>query len=560
VALPPQLGYHKNKTKGREFSDADCVTERPGRTKKMRRTPYLALIAASLALLVPLSVSGIRAHAASTADDDLARGVHSLTAAYALIEHNFADPISAERAIYEGAIPGMLRTLDPHSSFLNPSEFGDMQRKQHAQYYGVGMLIGGEGGKIVVMEPFPDSPAWKADLRRGDAIAVVDGHDTAGLDTGAVADLLRGPEGSPVRITVRREGVSEPIAATVTRGAIQTSVVDAFWLKPGTAYLSVTSFEAQNVGRDVEALLQKLGEQSVTGMILDLRGNPGGLVNEAVTLAGRYLHDGQVVVSHRGRAEQEQVFRAKARPSAQRYPIVVLVDRRSASASEIVSGALQDHDRAWLLGETTFGKGLVQAQFPLSEGAALLLTIAHYYTPSGRLIQRDYSHQSLFDYYSVRAEAQNTEDVKSTDSGRKVYGGGGISPDEKYESPRANTFQRRLMAPGAFFHFGSRYFGAQRPHLAEDWVPDEETLGRFKDYLRSQQIAFTDAEFAANRDWVRDQIRYELYFRAFDKKTADRAAYHADPEVQRAVESLPKAQALLQQAEKVLARRAAAAR
>jgi carboxyl-terminal processing protease len=310
----------------------------------------------------------------------------------------------------------------------------------------------------------------------------------------------------------------------------------------------------------VEALLQKLGEQSVTGMILDLRGNPGGLVNEAVTLAGRFLHDGQVVVSHRGRAEQEQVFRAKAQPSAQRYPIVVLVDRRSASASEIVSGALQDHDRAWLLGETTFGKGLVQAQFPLSEGAALLLTIAHYYTPSGRLIQRDYSHQSIFDYYSVRAEAQNTEDVKSTDSGRKVYGGGGISPDEKYESPRANTFQRQLMAPGAFFHFGSRYFGAGRPHLAEGWVPDEETLGRFKDYLRSQQIAFTDAEFAANHDWVRDQIRYELYFRAFDKKTADRAAFHADPEIQRAIDSLPKAQALLQQAERVLARRAAAAR
>jgi len=524
----------------------------------MRRTPYLALIAASVALLAPLWVSGIRARAASTPDDELARGVQSLTAAYALVEHNFADPVSPERAIYEGAIPGMLRTLDPHSNFLNPSEFGDMQRTQHAQYFGVGMFIGAEGGKIVVMNPFPDSPAWKADLRRGDAIAAVDGHDTAGMDTGAVADLLRGPKGSQVSITVRREGAGEAITVNVTRGEIQTSQVDAFWLKPGTAYLSVASFEAQNVSRDVEALMQKLGELSVAGMILDLRGNPGGLVNEAVALAGRYLRDGQVVVSHRGRAEQEQVFRAKAQPSAQRYPIVVLVDRRSASASEIVSGALQDHDRAWLLGETTFGKGLVQAQFPLSEGAALLLTIAHYYTPSGRLIQRDYSHQSIFDYYSVRADAQNTEDVKATDSGRKVYGGGGISPDEKYESPRANAFQRRVA--GAFFHFGSRYFGAARPHLAEDWVPDEETLGRFADFLRSQQVDFTDAELAANHDWLRDQIRYELYFRAFDKKTADRAAFHADPEVQRAVESLPKAQALLQQAERVLARRATAAR
>jgi carboxyl-terminal processing protease len=527
---------------------------------KMRRTPYLALIAASLALLVPLSVWEIRVRAASTPEDDLARGVQALTAAYALVEHNFADRISPERAIYDGAIPGMLRTLDPHSNFLNPSEFGDMQRKQHAQYFGVGMLIGSEGGKIVVMEPFPDSPAWKADLRRGDAIAVVDGHDTAGLDTGAVADLLRGPKGSQVSITVRREGAGEPISVTVTRGEIQTTAVDAFWLKPGTAYLSVSTFEAQNVGRDVEALLQKLGEQSVTGMILDLRGNPGGLVSEAVALAGRYLRDGQVVVSHRGRADEEKVFRAKAQPSAQHYPMVVLVDRRSASASEIVSGALQDHDRAWLLGETTFGKGLVQAQFPLSEGAALLLTIAHYYTPSGRLIQRDYSHQSLFDYlYTDRDGDQNrnSQEVKATDSGRKVYGGGGITPDEKYESPRANAFQRRLIAPGTFFHFGSRYFGVPRPHLAEDWVPNEETLKQFADYLRSQQIAVTDAEFAANREWMRDQIRYELYFRAFDRKAADRAAFHTDPEVQRAVESLPKAQALLQQAERVLARRAA---
>ncbi|MGA2268163.1 MAG: S41 family peptidase [Bryobacteraceae bacterium] len=524
----------------------------------MKRTTFLALIVAGLALLVPLPGPGIRARAASTPEDDLVRGVHSLTAAYALVERNFADSISPERAIYEGAIPGMLRTLDPHSSFLNPAEFGEMQRKQQAQYYGVGMLIGGEDGKILVMEPFPDSPAWQAGLRRGDAIATVDGHGTTGMDTAAVADLLRGPKGSQVSVTVRRESASEPISVTVTRGEIQTSTVNAFWLRPGIAYLNVTTFEAQNVSRDVEAQLQKLGEQSINGMILDLRGNPGGLVNEAVALAGRYLRDGQVVVSHRGRSDEEKVFRAKAQPSAQRYPIVVLVDRRSASASEIVSGALQDHDRAWLLGETTFGKGLVQAQFPLSEGAALLLTIAHYYTPSGRLIQRDYQHRSLFDYLSSRDDAPNMQDVKATDSGRKVYGGGGITPDEKYESPRANAFQRRLIAPGTFFHFGSRYFDAPRPHLPDGWIPDDQTLERFASYLRSQQIAFTDAEFAANRDWMRDQIRYELYFRAFDKKTADRAAFQGDREVQRAVESLPKAQALLQQAQRVLARRAAA--
>src|SRR4029077_20580769 len=243
----------------------------------------------------------------------------------------------------------------------------------------------------------------KADLRRGDTIIAVDGKDVTKKDSAGVADMLRGQRGSPVRVTVMREGATEPVTVTVIRGEIETSLVDAFWLKPGIAFLKVTSFEAQNVARDVEAALQKLDESKIKGLILDLRENRGGLVTEAVSLSGRFLRNDQVVVSHRGRAEKEQVFRAnKANPAAQKYPIVVLVNGNSASASEIVSGALQDHDRALILGETTFGKGLVQAQFPLDQGAALLLTIAHYYTPSGRLIQRDYSNRSFFDYYYSR--------------------------------------------------------------------------------------------------------------------------------------------------------------
>ena len=308
--------------------------------------------------------------------------------------------------------------------------------------------------------------------------------------------------------------------------------------------------------------MHKLGEQNVTGMILDLRGNPGGLVNEAVAVAGRFLRDGQIVVSHRGRAEQEQVFRAKANALAQKYPIVVLVDSRSASAAEIVSGALQDHDRAWILGDTTFGKGLVQAQFPLSEGAALLLTIAHYYTPSGRLIQRDYSHESFFDYYYAKHDGvQNTQDIKTTDSGRKVYGGGGITPDEKYASP---ALQHVPAARGqlchrqnAFFHFGNVYFGADKPVLPAGWQPDDDTLDRFKTFLKTAGITFTDDEFDANHDWISDQIRYELYFRAFGSKAANRAQWSNDPEIKKGIESLPRAQSLLQQVQRVLAQRGA---
>jgi carboxyl-terminal processing protease len=526
---------------------------------KIRNTALATLIVAACVLLAPVYGPVIRAHAASNGDD-LDKNMHSVAAAFALIEKNFADKVSSEDAFYKGAIPGMLQTLDPHSSFVDPTEYREMQRRQHAQYYGVGMQISMDGLNTVVMEPFPHSPAWNNDLRRGDVISAVDGTETLGMKSDKVADMLRGPKGTQVKVSVKRQGSSEPYTATITRGEIETSVVDAFWVKPGIAYLGVTTFEAQNVSRDTELLLRKMGEQNVNGLILDLRGNLGGLVNEAVGLAGRFLRDNQTVVSHHGRAEQEQVFRAKAQALAQRYPMVVLVNGQSASASEIVSGALQDHDRAWIMGDTTFGKGLVQAQFPLNDGAALLLTIAHYYTPSGRLIQRDYSHKSFFEYYYSRKEANpETQDVKATDSGRKVYGGGGITPDEKYVTPHYTRFQGRLGPiygyADWFYRFASSYFGTKKPELPAGWQPNEEVLDRFRAYLKEQKVTFTDDEFNAQKDWVRDRIRWEMYYRAFDKSTAERAKWAGDPEVLKAIESLPKAQTLLNQAAKVYAMR-----
>src|ERR1039457_6935175 len=546
------LRYHKTK-EGYRASPASNIM-------KIQKTLLAVLIVGSAALLAPLYGPGILARAATPAGDDLDPSLKAISAAYALVEQNAADPVPSERVFYQGVIPGMLHALDPHSSFVTPVEYKEMMRKQTAHYAGVGMLIVADGSHVVVMEPFVNSPAWNADLRRGDVIAAVDGKDTLQMPSAGVADLLRGTPGTQVRVTVRRAGSTEPYTTTVTRGSIQTSVVDAFWAKPGTLYLGVSTFEASNIESDVNAQLSKLDESKATGFILDLRDNLGGLVNEAVFLAGRFLRNGQTVVSQRGRVEAEQVYRAKAISAAQKYPMVVLVNASSASASEIVSGALQDHDRAWVLGETTFGKGLVQAQFPVDEGA-LLLTIAHYYTPSGRLIQRDYAHKSLYDYYSARPKADApapTGDVKSTDGGRKVYGGGGITPDEKYVT-HSNVFQRRLQryigSPETFYHFADAYFGGKKPHLAENWQPDADTLQRFKEFLQSKQIAFTDAEFTANLEWVRTSLRYEMIFRAFDRKTATQLSIQVDPEVLKAVDSMPKAAALLKDSNRVLAER-----
>jgi carboxyl-terminal processing protease len=383
-----------------------------------------------------------------------------------------------------------------------------------------------------------------------------------GEDSGAVADRLKGPRGTQVKVGVRRTGAPKIVSCMVTRGEISPSVVDAFWVRPGIAYVNIKTFEAQSAGRDMEDDLRHLGEENMNGLILDLRENRGGLLNEAVEVAGHFLRKDQTVVSHRGRSEPEQVFRAKTGNHGREYPVVVLVNRNTASASEIVAGALQDHDRAWVMGESTFGKGLVQAQFPLSEDAALLLTIARYYTPSGRLIQRDYSHRSFFDYYyhNRQDEGQNSNDVKMTDSGRTVYGGGGIAPDEKFPPQTINTFQRRVVPfpyPGEFFHFGSLYFGADKPQLPQGWSPDEALVQRFHDYLRKQGMNFTDKEFSENRTWVEEGLKSELYARAFDKRSADRLNWANDPEVRQAVESLPRAHALLEQVKRAMMRRTA---
>ena len=522
----------------------------------MKSLLLVVVIIASAALLAPWYGPNLRAGAAPPSDDGLSRNLRSVSGAFAAIEHNFADRITPERAFYRGAIPGMLQTLDPHSNFIEPADYKEMQRKQRANYFGVGMEIIMDGGQPVCARPLPGSPALRAGLRRGDTIVGVDGRSTAGLDLAAAAGALRGPRGTQVRISVRRQGVAEPLSFTVTRDHIQTTVVDAFLLRSGIAYLRISTFEAQNVIHDVEASLKRLHESTVNGLVLDLRGNPGGLVNEAVAVAGRFLHNGQTVVSQDGRSEPRHVFRATAQPDAQKYPIVVLVDRSSASASEIVSGALQDHDRAWILGESTFGKGLVQGVFNLSDGAGLVLTIAHYYTPSGRLIQRDYRHRSFFDYYYAgRHDTPNLADVKATDSGRKVYGGGGIAPDEKYSRAPSSPVRRRLLIAGAIFHFGSFYFSGRKPELPAGWQPTQETMEKFRTFLSDTGIRLSDAEQAAERDWLREQIRTELYLRAFDKETADRATAQDDPEVLQAVTSLPKADALRKGSQRLMAQR-----
>jgi carboxyl-terminal processing protease len=519
----------------------------------MKSASCAGAIIAAFCLIGGMYGPAIEPTAAATAPQaELSSGLQTFTRFYNLVERNFAENVSAERALFQGAIPGMLRTLDPHSAFIDPKSYRQMQQDQQGQYYGVGMTIISDGTQIIVDQPFQGSPAWKEGIRHGDIIVSVDDTRIGQVGTREVAEMLRGPRGAKVTVGIHREGVERKLSFLVTRDEIVHSNVSTFWLQSGVAYVRIVNFSSQTTGADVEAGLKALGEDNIKGLILDLRSNPGGLVNGSVSVAGHFLERGQTVVSVRGRASAEQVYRVKTQnPSSRKYPIVVLVDRYSASASEIVAGALQDHDRAWILGENTFGKGLVQGTYPLSEGAALLLTTARYHTPSGRLIQRDYEHRSFFDYYSHRdTDARNPLDAQQTDSGRTVYGGGGITPDEKYVRPAWTPLQSRLANHFSFLHFAAAHFAGRTPELPRDWKPDEATLEEF------QKFAGLDAdELKPIRDWISDQLRIEMYTWAYDRSAADRLSAQLDPEVRKGLASLPAAQALLEDARRVLARR-----
>ncbi|HMD49556.1 MAG TPA: S41 family peptidase [Bryobacteraceae bacterium] len=495
--------------------------------------------------------------ATSGPEEDLKASIHQFTKIYEVVENNFADKVTSDKGIYKGAIPGMLRTLDPHSNFFDPKDFQALKDDQSGHYYGVGMTVAPRNGKTIVVAPFGGSPAYKAGLRAGDAIIEVNDKKTDNLTTPEVADLLKGPRGTKVAVTVAREGADKPITFNIVRDEIpRYSVEEAFWLKPGIAFLKITAFN-ENTSQEMEENLKRLGETNIKGLVLDLRENPGGLLNEGVAVAGHFLRKGEVVVSHRGRASAEKPYLARGSANGQSYPIVVLVNQFSASAAEIVSGALQDHDRGWILGETTFGKGLVQTVYPLDDNTGLALTTAHYYTPSGRLIQRDYTNISFLDYYyGKRTETKNLQDVKSTDGGRTVYGGGGITPDEKYTAAKYNKFQQDVLRKFAFFNFSAKWFGARaEAKLPKGWEPDAGVINQFRDYLKQQDIAFTDADWNDNRAWIGVQLKREMYATGFSFEESQKVAIETDPEVAKAIDALPQARALLDSSKKLIVQR-----
>lgn len=545
---------------------------------KQMRNLFWVLVSIILVCTLVGGIYGQRLEAVSgdlNQDGGVLRSIDSFAKVYDLVQKNYAESVDPARVVLGsegngslGAIPGMLRTLDPHSNFFDARTFSRLRETQEGKYYGVGMRILTVPDKMgkwttTVVEPMPRSPAFLAGLRPGDVILKVDGKPVGGIEGDAVAKMLKGPKGTVVHVSVSREGYDKPLDFAITRGEISgLSVDDYFLIRPGVAYIHIANF-SETTNQELTEALRKLGGKDLKGLVLDLRGNPGGLLQAAVDVSDHFLEKRQLIVYHHGRHSSEQRYYARNGDHNEQYPMVVLIDHASASAAEIVTGALQDHDRALVLGQSSFGKGLVQTVYPLSEGTGLALTTAHYYTPSGRLIQRDYTNLSLYDYLYAPEQNQRASrtDIHRTDGGREVFGGGGITPDVVVDESSYNLVQKRLLASsvcptylqcGPFFEFGKYYLGIQKT-IPREFVPDAKVVEQFRDFLGKKRLTLPEKDVQANFDFIKQHVRNVLVNMVYGEEEAQHLSVQNDVQVRRAVDALPQAAALLDQARKFMA-------
>lgn len=539
--------------------------------KKTRSTRWLWFAAAGLVVgLLGAEARVPRAGAAATraTDPDVQSYLADFTRVYSLVESNYASSLDPNLAIFGldvpaspvGAIPGMLRPLDPHSDFFSPRAFAREQEQQAVKYYGVGMGILSQmdsSGRMSTHIPsvVPGSPAFKAGIRPGDIIRKVNGKSTEGLDSTTVSNMIRGPKGTEVRVSVEREGENHLLEFPITRDEITNPTVDsAIMLKPGIGYIHINNF-FETTNDELTTALKSLEKAGLKGLVLDLRDNPGGILDQAVAVSDHFLRKGQLIVYQYGRAAREQRYYARQGNQGDDYPMVVLVNRYTASAAEIVTGALQDHDRALVLGEPSFGKGLVQSVFLLSEHAGLALTTAHYYTPSGRLIQRDYAQVSPYDYfYRPEDAATPHSQTRLTDGGRQVFGGGGIQPDVDVPRPALDSVDQELAEHDAVGDFAQHYLAVHKT-IPRDFQVTPEIADEFSAYLSSHHFNITRAQLDANASFLDAQIQDQLVGIVYGRDQELKLEAENDPLVAKAIDSLPQAAALFSHAKQLLASR-----
>jgi carboxyl-terminal processing protease len=489
----------------------------------------------------------------SPMQSDLQKRLHEYTDLLSAVTTNSAEDIGSDKFVYS-SIDGMLRTLDPHTSFLEPKEYADMQDRQKGSFYGLGILVTKRNDQVTVITPLEGTPAARLGIRAGDVISEVEGVSTDDLPLDDVVKRLKGPKDTTVHIKIMRVGIKEPIPLTITRAAIPTnSISNTLMIRPGVGYIRIKDFTATTV-RELDEAVDKLKGQGMQRLVLDLRQNPGGLLDAAVGVSDHFLDKGQMVVYTKGRTpDSAQDYTAPGKHDHLDLPLVVLVNRGSASASEIVAGSIQDHDRGLVVGETSWGKGLVQSVYTLQYGAGLALTTSKYYTPSGRNIQRDYT--SFYDYYVADESDSDSSETPlkdrkqfKTDTGRVVYGGGGITPDVFVKPPPLSRATQLLEVRSALFNYGVEY-AAAHPNLKQDLEITQAMLDDFTKYAADKDVASADDIRAAlkktdDRKYIERALKAEIIAAKFGYDASYPFRLQGDTQVEKALELFPEAQRL----------------
>lgn len=504
----------------------------------MKRNWMWLVMAATVAVAGPLL-------ARSGAEGARQRSLDTLTEVMDLVQKQSPEP-PAPRQITHATIQGMLHTLDPHSNYFDESEFRLLREDQKGSFFGIGAIIQQHDQGIAIISPMRGGPAERLGVRSGDIIKEIDGATTEGMSSNAALQKLRGEKGALVEIAIQRAGVVGLLRFSIPRAEVPTnSVYYSFMLTPTTGLILIKDF-GETTADEFERAVVTLKKQGMKQLVLDLRGNGGGVLDAAIGICRQLLGPDQLIVSQKGRdGHDENQTRTSKGAQLDPFPLVVLINRGSASASEIVTGAVQDHDRGLVVGQTSWGKGLVQSVLPINRSRGLALTTARYYTPSGRSIQRDYTH-GLDDYYNP----EDDKDLKpegpafKTDLGRTVYGGGGINPDYPLPLLRPNEFMVNLrFRQSAFFRYAvqeKERFGIRPGEHADDVV-----MARFRAWALEQKLPISDKDWGANLEAMREQLSFEMQNVAFGVEAGFKLLCEKDPVILKALEVMPEAEALL---------------
>ncbi len=527
----------------------------------MRR--YRSLSASVFIVVLCALVGGLFGRGA-LAQDQLDQQYRVLADALQAIEANYVGDVESDRLVYS-AISGMLQTLDPHSNFMDPNAYRQMRERQEGRYYGLGIQIGSVDGDLTISQVFEGSPAFEKALRRGDVIARIEGQDTKGWTTDQAVGKLRGQKGTTVKIAIRRGGYDKLIDLDVRRDEVRMPTIEAaVMLDEQTGYIRISDF-GENTDQELGRALRDLTQKGMKRLLFDLRENPGGALDQAIKVSNRFIAKGKLIVFTRGRApNSDQDYHATESTDYLNVPMVTLVNRNSASASEIVSGALQDHDRSLVVGETTFGKALVQSVYKVSQQAGAAITTARYYTPSGRLIQRPWDG-TFDDYLQYRYrdqdpnKAHNAADLKYTVAGRKVYSGGGVEPDQRFDGPvegfNPSRFGRTLYSRNLFARYAQQFArrgdtriapGPKTRELGPDFVVTDEMVAEFKELAKKEPIKWDEAAWQKDLDFIKAMMRKEIDVDLFGVAAAYQNLAKSDPQVQFALMQFGEAQQLLE--------------